>query len=170
MIFHFTGTGANTSGTFEFLFDGSDIGLSTTGEDIDALSEFADGSLALSLLGLGAVTGFSSIQDEDVMLFTPSLLGSNTAGTWTTKFDGSDVSLETSANEDVDAISFDGADMLFSTLGTYAGAGAAGEGEDVSRFVGAFGSVTSGTASLVLDLSALGISTTANVDGLFYQP
>jgi len=44
-----------------------------------------------------------------------------------------------------------------------------GESEDASSFSGTFGSTTSGTAALVLDLSALGISTAANVDGLAFK-
>jgi hypothetical protein len=70
---------------------------------------------------------------------------------------------------DVGAVTFDGPDMLFSTLGTYSAAGGSGADEDVSRFVGTFGSTTSGTAALELDLSALGISTAEDTDGLSFR-
>ena len=61
------------------------------------------------------------------------------------------------------------ADLLFSTAGTYGAAGGSGEDEDLSRFVGTFGASTSGTASLILDLSALGISTSEGIDGICFK-
>ena len=68
------------------------------------------------------------------------------------------------------AISIDAAGaLLFSTRGTYVGAGSTGADEDVSRFSGSFGPTTSGTAVIALDLSALGISTSEDVDGISFQ-
>lgn len=171
MIFSFTSSGANTAGTFSFVFDGSDVGLTTSNEDIDGIYEFPGGGLALSIIGSGAVTGVSSVQDEDVLLFSATQYGATTAGTWSLHFDGSDVGFSTSADEDICGLAFDGANrMLFSTVGVWSAAGGAGDDEDVGQFDGSFGSTTSGTASLRLDLSALGIATAADVDGLGWVP
>jgi PKD repeat protein len=161
-------TGATTSGGFSFLLDGSDLGLTTDNEDIDAVDELP-GALRISTLGTASVTG-ASAEDEDVLNLANPTFGSASGGTWSLYFDGSDVGLASSSDEDVDALDFPGGSLLFSTAGAYSAAGAAGEGEDVSSFTGTFGSATSGSASLVLDLSALGISTAAGVDGVAFLP
>ena len=46
-----TSTGSTTAGTFEWYFDGSDVGLSTNDEDIDGIGFTADGKLVISTLG-----------------------------------------------------------------------------------------------------------------------
>ncbi len=168
-VFLFTPTsvGDTTAGSFSFYFDGDDVDLSTNGEDVDGLHEFADGSLAISTSGSNSVGGLPSGGDEDVYRFTGTF-GSVTAGTWALYFDGSEVGFTASA-ADINAITFDAeTDMLFSTAGTFTAAGTSGDDEDISRFAGTFGETTSGTASLELDLSALGIPTTADVDALSF--
>ena len=55
-------------------------------------------------------------------------------------------------------------------MGNYNAAGGSGADEDISRFTGSFGTSTSGTATQVLDLSALGISANEDVDGLTFVP
>ena len=75
-IVKFTATqlGDTTSGTFELFFRGSDVGLSPTSEDIDALDLHHDGRLIVSTTGNFAVTGVSG-GDEDLIAFTPSHAG-----------------------------------------------------------------------------------------------
>jgi len=168
-VFLFTPTsvGENTAGSFSFYFAGGDVGLTTSGEDIDGLHEFADGSLGISTTGSITVGALPEGGDEDVHRFTGTF-GSPTSGSWALYFDGSDVGMTTS-EDDVNAVSFDDdVDMLFSTTGTYAAAGGSGDDEDISRFVGTFGNTTTGTASLEFDLSTLGIDPAADVDGLHY--
>ncbi|MEM8716115.1 MAG: hypothetical protein AAGE92_10115, partial [Cyanobacteria bacterium P01_G01_bin.4] len=46
-----TSTGSNTVGSFEVFFDGSDVGLTTNGEDIDGFGFAPDGRLVVSTLG-----------------------------------------------------------------------------------------------------------------------
>jgi uncharacterized protein YjiK len=165
VLFTPTSTGEVTAGSFSFVFDGSDVGLDTTSEDIGGLYEFADGSWGISTTGTFSVAGVAEGGDEDVHRFTGTF-GSDTSGSWALVFDGSDVGLTSSA-EELDGVSFlDGADLLFSTKGAYSAAGSAGDDEDVSRFVGTFGEATSGTASLELDVSTLGIDPAVDVDGL----
>ena len=80
-----------------------------------------------------------------------------------------DVGFSTSSSEDLNAATFDLAgDLLFSTVGSWSASGGAGADEDVGRFTGTFGAATSGSASLELDLSALGISTSEDIDGLSF--
>jgi len=166
VLFTPTSLGSSTAGTFSLYFDGSDVGLTANGEDIDGVEVLDDGSLLISTLGSVSGNGASG-RDEDVLLFTPTTLGSNTSGSFSLIFDGSDVGLASSSSEDLNAISldFDGT-LLFSTVGSYSASGGAGADEDISRFTGSFGSTTSGSISLELDLSALGISTREDVDGL----
>jgi len=90
--------GANT---WAMYFDGSDVGLTTSGEDVDGVA-LAGVDIYLSTAGLFSVTGVAGA-DEDVFVFTPSTLGSNTTGTFssTLYFDGSLLGL---AGNDVIAI------------------------------------------------------------------
>lgn len=165
ILFTPTSTGNATAGSFSFHFDGSDVGLDTSSEDIVGLHEYGDGSLAISTTGNLDVTGVAQGRDEDVHRFTGTF-GSATAGSWSLVFDGSDVGL-TASGDDLDGVAFaDDTDLLFSTKGSYAAAGGAGDDEDISRFVGTFGDTTSGTASLERDLSTLGIDPAVDVDAL----
>ena len=166
VLFTPTTTGSSSAGSWSFYLDGSDCALTTNGEDIDGVCYLDDGTLLMSTLGTARGGGPTS-RDEDVMLFTPTSLGSASGGSWTTFFDGSDVGFSNSGGEDLNAISldFDGT-VLFSTQGTYTASGATGADEDVSRFTGSFGGSTSGIAELLFDMSALGISTSEDIDGL----
>jgi hypothetical protein len=71
-------------------FDGSDVGLTTSAEDIDAAAVDAAGNIYLSTFNNFAVTGVSGA-DDDVFVFTPTSLGTTTSGTYssTLYFDGS---------------------------------------------------------------------------------
>ena len=163
-----TSLGANTAGTWTFYFDGSDVGLTQSAEDIDALEVTADGKLLISTTGSPSVSGLSGLQDEDLIQFTPTSLGAVTAGTWAYYFDGSDVGLSTDSGEDVDAAALTNAgQLLLSTLGSFSVPGVSGADEDVVRFTPtSLGSNTAGTYQMYLDLSTLGISTTANVNAI----
>ena len=90
-----TSLGDDTAGSFEMYFDGSDVGLTKAGEDIDALGFSLDGKLLISTLGAVSVPGPSSqpvtAADEDLLAFTPSSLGGTTSGTWELYVDGSDI-------------------------------------------------------------------------------
>ena len=115
-------------------FDGSDVGLTTTAEDVDALELLTNGNLLLSTEGAVGVTGVSG-DDKDLLAFTPSSLGSTTSGTFALYFDGSDVGLTTTA-EDVDAVAVDAAGRIYlSTLNGFAVTGVSGADEDVLVFI-----------------------------------
>jgi len=82
----------NTAGIFAWFFDGSDVGLTTSGEIVDALWIDTTGRLYISTTGSGVVPANSTnpsgvkvkFQDEDVLRFTPATgsTGTNTTGTW----------------------------------------------------------------------------------------
>jgi hypothetical protein len=165
ILFSPVNTGEDTAGSFSFFLDGSDIDLTANGEDIDGLYEFSDGTLGISTTGSISVGALASGGDEDVHLFTPATTGSVTTGAWTTvHFDGSDIGL-TSSGDDLSAISFDfNGDLLYSTVGTNSMPGS--DDEDIDRFAGTYGPTTSGTATLELDLSSLGIDPSADVDAV----
>jgi hypothetical protein len=133
-IFKFipTSLGGNTAGSFEMYFDGSDVGLTTSSEDIDAIGFTPDGKLVISAFGSPRVPGVSG-QDEDLLAFTATSLGWTTSGTWAMYFDGSDVGLANTASEDVWGTWIDGAngDIYLTTQGVFAVVGSSGDGTDI---------------------------------------
>ncbi|MDC0359133.1 GDSL-type esterase/lipase family protein [Acidimicrobiales bacterium] len=150
----FSGTlGAATAGTFSMYFDGSDVGLTRNGEDIDGLSLLDSGDLLISTSGSFKASG-STGQDEDVSRFSGSF-GSTTSGTFSLHLDGSDLVL-TDRREDIDGLSDDGDGLYFSPVGALSAGGVSGADEDIFRFSGSFGSNTSGSLSLHWDGSAEG--------------
>ena len=124
--------GPDTVGSFDWYFDGSDVGLTASGEDIDAIDFAPDGRLLLSTRGSFGVSGASG-GDEDLVAFTATSLGSNTAGTWVLYFDGSDVGLNSSSSEDVNGVWVDPltGEFYLSTLGSFAVNGVSGTGADI---------------------------------------
>ena len=161
-IVKFTATqlGATTSGSFDMYFDGSDVNLSSSGEDVDAVKLTSDGRLLVSTRGSFSVSGVSG-RDEDIVEFTPTSLGSSTSGSWALYFDGSDVGL-TGSGEDVDGVGVDSAGKIYlSTTGNFSVSGVSGKDEDVFVFTPTtLGSSTSGTfdSTLFFDGSAEGVS------------
>jgi len=80
--------------THEIYFDGSDVGLTTNAENVDAFAIRPDGSLLFSTVGSVGVPGVAAAS-EDVLLFRPTTLGTHTAGTWQMYVDGSDIGIST---------------------------------------------------------------------------
>jgi hypothetical protein len=160
-----TSLGSVTAGTWAMYFDGSDVGLDATAEDVDAVGVLPDGRLVVSTLGNPSVPGLSGVRDEDVLLFTHTSLGSVTAGTWSYYIDGSDIGLATTAEEDIDAVSVLPSGVIsLSTLGNFSVTGLSGANEDVFDFTPtSLGSVTAGSFAAFFDGSAEGVPTTADV-------
>ncbi|MCA9924619.1 MAG: proprotein convertase P-domain-containing protein [Anaerolineales bacterium] len=155
--FYPTSTGTTTAGTFALQFDGSDVGLTTNGEDIDAIAVSTDGKLVISTTGSYSVAG-SSGADEDMIIFTATSFGSATSGSWAQYFDGSDVALNTSSSEDVNGSTIDtNGDIYLTTVGAFSVTGASGDGADIVLCVpGSTGTTTTCTFSLYWDGSAFG--------------
>ena len=61
-------TGNTTAGTWLWYFDGSDVGLTTAGEDVDAFSLLPDGRLLISTLDNVSVTGVTGADEGSVDL------------------------------------------------------------------------------------------------------
>ncbi|MCA9993611.1 MAG: hypothetical protein KDE29_21665 [Anaerolineales bacterium] len=158
-IFQFfpTSLGSSTAGTFALYFDGSDVGLTASGEDVDAIGLLPDGSLVISTVGAYSVAGASGA-DEDLVVFNATSLGTNTSGTFAIYFDGSDVGLNTSSSEDVwGAWLAANGDIYLTVAGAFAVSGVSGDGADI--FVctpGSLGSVTNCTFSMYWDGSLYG--------------
>ncbi len=150
------------SGTWSLIFDGSDVGLGAFA--IDGTELLSDGRILLSFTAAGTIAGIST-DDSDVLQFTPTSLGSTTAGTFAMLFDGSDVGL-TLDDEDVDAIGVtsDGR-LVISTLGAFGVTGLSGQDEDLLVFnATSFGTVTAGSFAMYFDGSDVGLATTTSED------
>jgi subtilisin family serine protease len=128
--FDATSLGTTTAGSFSMYLDGSDVGLTTDAEDVDAIEPSSGGVLLLSTRGWATVPGVTA-NHEDLLAFTSTSLGAVTAGTFKLHFDGSDVGLS-GASEDIDGIAVGGnGSLLLSTLGAFRVPGLSGRGEDV---------------------------------------
>lgn len=103
--------GSNTVGSFQLMFDGSAVGLTSDSEDIDAIAlDWNANALLISTTGTAKVTGVEA-RDEDLLAFTP-LAYTPTPGAWSLFFDGSAVQL-TASDEDVTAATLDEAGQLY---------------------------------------------------------
>lgn len=115
-----TSLGEATAGRFVLYFDGSDVGLTSSSEDIDALAMTPDGKLIVSTSGSLTAPGVKG-KDEDLFVFTATELGKQTRGSWQPYFDGSTIGL-TAGSEDLDGVGWrplaDGATYV-STKGDY---------------------------------------------------
>ncbi|HEX6268592.1 MAG TPA: hypothetical protein VFZ43_00015 [Anaerolineales bacterium] len=130
--FDATSLGDTTAGTFSMYFNGIDVGLDASADYIDALEVLPDGRLLISTRGNPTVPGVSGARDEDILAFVPGSLGNTTSGTWSMYFDGSDVGLGETSNEDIVALDVDPNGAIYlSTLGDFAVTGLSGFDEDV---------------------------------------
>lgn len=157
------------TGTWSLIFDGSDVGLS--GFIIDGVARLPSGEILYSVDAAGTITGLvggpsgGSVDDSDIIRFTPTTLGTTTAGTHNFYFDGSDVGL-TANDEDVDAISLTSTGgLVLSTLGAFGVTGVSGQDEDLFVFTAtSLGSVTAGSFAMYFDGSDVGLSTNNSED------
>ena len=156
----------NTSGGFSvsMFFDGSDVGLTTNAEAIDAVTGLADGSWLISTRGSGSVPGVASFAAEDILRFRPTSLGANTAGSWSLQTDMSDVGISGTA-ENVTALSTAADGRLFlTTSGNASATGLSATNEDVFTFRPTqLGATTSGSfvSPLAFDGSLYGLGANA---------
>ena len=156
----------NTSGGFSvsMFFDGSDVGLTTNAEAIDAVTGLADGSWLISTRGSGSVTGVSSFAAEDILRFRPTSLGATTAGSWSLQADMSDVGISGTA-ENITAVSAATDGRLFlNTSGNASATGLSATNEDVFAFRQTqVGATTSGSfdSPLSFDGSLYGLGANA---------
>jgi hypothetical protein len=170
--FHPTSLGPNTAGTWSIYFDGSDVDLTSSSEDVDGVDIAPDGRIVISTTDSPSVTGLSSLKDEDLLAFTATSLGDVTAGTWSMYFDGSDVGLSESSDEDVDGVVIrpDGK-ILLSTTGFFVVTGVTGADEDVFAFTPiTLGPVTAGAYQSFFTGIPAGVPTGADIGAVEQLP
>jgi len=162
VTFTATSLGDTTAGAFALYFDASDVGLSGSSEDVDAVELLSNGHLLISTFGAFTVAGVSGA-DEDVIEFTPSSLGAATSGTWAMYFDGSDVGLA-DTGEDIDGVALHASGALYlSASDAFSVPGVSGADEDVCIFTPAtLGPSTSGSYSPLLFFDGSAHSLAAN--------
>ncbi len=125
-----------TTGTFSVYFDGSDVGISAVGEKLDALEILPDGRLLLSTKGdfkvKDALNNDLKGRDEDILVFDPTTLGTNTTGTFAMYLDGSDV--PGLGKEDVTGVYYNplNGDLHITILGTFTVDGLNGDSNDIT--------------------------------------
>ena len=130
-----TSLGETTTGTWSVYFDGSDVGLAAKSENLDALELLPDGRLLLSTKGSFSVKDAANNtlagRDEDILVFDPTTLGANTAGTFALYLDGSDV--PGLVKEDVGGIYYNplNGDLHISIPGSFNVGGVAGSSSDI---------------------------------------
>jgi hypothetical protein len=168
-----TSLGPTTAGSFAMVLDGSDVGLGAIGsENIDAIGRTPAGDLLVSVAGGFSASGVSG-SGEDIFRFTPTSLGDETAGAWSLYFDGSDLALDTSANEDIDGFWVDPASgtLYLSSVDFFsAGVGFGGDRNDLYACApGTLGENTTCTLGLFWDAGSHGLSG-GNVRGFTLIP
>lgn len=168
-----TSTGSQTAGTFEMWLDGSDVGLTTNGEDIDSIARTYDGYYLISTLGTASVPPVVSSnnvvgRDEDTLIFVGTT-GPNTSGGFELFTDGSNNGLNTNGNEDVWAVEIGRGSMYFSTKGVYDDGGSiTGTGIDLFKcHPGATTLPIPCTLENVWTGSTYGISSNDSIDAMF---
>ncbi|MGK7912933.1 MAG: AGE family epimerase/isomerase [Synechococcus sp.] len=158
-----------STGSWEQFFDGSDVGITA---DTNAVHVMDDGSVLLSFESAVTVSGLGTVDDSDIIRFTPTSTGANTAGSFELYFDGSDVGL-TSGGEDIDSVAFTpNGDLVIGVTGTFNAGGVSAQDEDLIVFEAtSLGANTSGNLSLYFDGSDVGLdSSSEDVDGFWVAP
>src|SRR5262249_43294685 len=74
--------GTTTIGTWSLYFDGSDVKLTDTSEDVDGFAVKDNGDIYLSTVGNFSVGTNITGTGSDVFVFHPTSLGANTAGSF----------------------------------------------------------------------------------------
>ena len=144
---------------FQMYFDGSDLGLSAL--EIDAINISSDTEILMSFSQDTSLPGVGTVEDTDVVRFTATSLGENTAGSFEMYFHGRSVNL-TSNDEDVNGLEVlpDGR-LLISTLGNFSLPTLTGGGEDLLVFTPtSLGATTAGSWAMHLNGSDIDYSPT----------
>ena len=110
------GYGGWYGGRMEFYLDGSDVGLTTHGENIDALTVDDQGRLYISITGGGKLPGLGQVKNRSILRLTTAALGAESVGTWEHLIDGRDIGLNL-VGENIDGLDLvpaaEGAEISF---------------------------------------------------------
>jgi hypothetical protein len=149
LLFEANRLGEVTRGSFSVFIDGSDVGLETDDEDIDALAYDADG-LIISTVG-DFETETASGKDEDLVRLDVTTLGDETTGTWSLFLDGSKAKMSSDSTEDIDGVAvFPGGRLFLSTRGAFDIGEIAGAGHDIFQIMHDDNGTDMGTAEIHL--------------------
>jgi RHS repeat-associated protein len=162
-ILYFDGT------NWSLFFDASDVGLSTSGQDINDF-HILDADTILMIFNDPITLGGLAVDTRDIVQFDATSLGETTSGTFSLYFDGNDVGLDDTAEEKLDALEIlsDGR-ILVSTDGNFTLPGITGKDEDILAFTpSALGENTSGSWAMYFDGSntGIGLSNSEDVDAV----
>ncbi len=119
--------GESTQGSFEFYFDGSDVGIG--GNAIDGISR-SGVRLILSLKTTQVIANVGTVVDADLISFRGLFFGSETSGSFDPYLWGSAVGLD-EASEGIDAVALDPGSLLLSTRGDHHVHGFSGQDDDL---------------------------------------
>ncbi|WP_073075020.1 Calx-beta domain-containing protein [Phormidesmis priestleyi] len=168
-----TAIGEATAGSFSLYFKGANVGLDTTGEELDSLAIAPDGRIIVSTKGSFSAGGLTA-SNRDLLAFTPTSLGTTTAGSWSLYFKGSNVGL-VDATENIDAAWVDNSGKIaLSTTGAYtvpsgSTSSLSGVGSDVLSFTPSnptsLGAATSGVFAASWSAAGSGLPSTIGIDG-----
>jgi len=150
--------------TWSLYFDASDVGISTSGQDLNDFSIVDSDTILITFIA-PATLGALQVDARDVVQFDATSLGSETAGSFSLYLDGSDVGLDTSSEAlDGLAVLSDGR-VLISTTGSVSVPGVTGNDEDILAFTPTtLGDTTSGTWAMYFDGSDVGLADTSSED------
>lgn len=134
-------------------FDATVFGLPTDA-NVDGFDRIDSTHYYFSFVADTVVPGLGTVQDEDIVYYDN--------GVWSVYFDGTAQGL-TAAAHDIDTFKIVGGILYFSTVGNTNPPGVAGTADDSDIY--AWDGMS---FSRVVDVTALGLPATANVDGLFF--
>ncbi len=164
-----TSLGDNTTGSFEWFLDGSDVGLTSAGEDVDAIGLTADGRLLISTLG-NFSAGTLSGSDQMLLVLGNAVYGENSSGDWALYFNGTTADW-TDSSEDIAGVWVDAAsgDIYLSSSGLFTLGGISGDASDIFICTPlALGATTTCSYALYWDAAAAGFGSA--IDGFAIVP
>ncbi len=167
VTFRASSLGDDTSGRFTFYFDGSDVGLDTEDENVDAIGFTPNNEFMMSFNGnyevLDSNSNVITGSGSDVLIFQPITWYGNTSGSWEPYLTGSDLDLS-EPSESIDGIWISQLDseIYLSTAGPYDVPGVTGDDDDIIVCVLEDGTTCSWTT--FFDGVSFG------VDGLYLEP
>lgn len=135
------------NGSYSVFFDGSDVGV---GQNLQDFQLMTDGTLLMTFANSFTANGLT-VNIQDIVRFTPTSLGSTTAGTFSMFFDGSNNGMSNNS-EDIDGFYAQAnGSILLSTTGNLSSGGYSANDEDISLFSG-------GSFSTYMDSSDVGFA------------
>lgn len=105
-----------TNGSYSLFFDGSDVGI---GQNLQGFQLLPDGTILMTFANLFN-SGGNTYNPQDIARFTPTSLGTNTSGSFSMAFDGSNFGLPANnANAAIDGFYYNASQnrYLISTVG-----------------------------------------------------